>query len=125
MPFEIRLDATKRIARTRVWGQLTDAELLAHRERIQALFDRRELDDRWAQIVDFMEVTGFVGVSSDGVRSMAERNPWPATAIRVIVAPTDEAFGLARMYQLFRHIEQVRVTRSLTDAEALVARLRS
>jgi hypothetical protein len=127
MPADFELDRPSCIVRTRAWGALTDAELLAHRAAIAALVARGDLDASWAQLVDFTGVTSMDGVTSDGVRRMAERNPWPDDAVRVLVVPTDVTFGLARMYQMFGEpkTDAVHLARTMAEAEAYIDRIRS
>ncbi|HET7251318.1 MAG TPA: hypothetical protein VFI79_15810, partial [Gemmatimonadales bacterium] len=65
--------------------------------------------------------------SGDNMRALAELSASmdiPTTHSKfAIIATTDEAFGLSRMYETYRHLEgkstkQVRVFRSLTEAHA-------
>ena len=127
MPFDFELAPATRIVQSRAWGALSDAELLNHMARVAALFRQGAVDARWAQIADFTGVTDLGGVSSAGVRRMAEDNPWPKDSIRAFIVATDEEFGLVRMYQAMGDpkTEELCITRSAADAEAYVARERA
>jgi len=62
-------------------------------------------------------------VRGDFVRSIAWMPPAiPTGNLRVIVAPRPDAYGLSRMFELYREAKpsDVRVVRTLEDAHALV-----
>jgi hypothetical protein len=54
--------------------------------------------------VDFSDVTA-VYVTVDGVRTMVALNPWGRGSRRAAIAPSDLAFGLARMYEALAQLE--------------------
>ena len=92
--------------------------------RIAALFKAGALDGDWAQLWDFTGVENVDGVSTAGVRRVADGNPWPRSAIRVCIVNTDEQFGLVRMYQALRgepKTDEVGITRSAAEADAFIA----
>ena len=99
MPADFELIPGTRTVYSRGWGALTDADLLGHMARISALFKAGALDAEWAQLWDFTGVENVDGVSTAGIRRVAEGNPWPRSAIRACIVATDEQFGLVRMYQ--------------------------
>ena len=126
MPADLELMPATRTVYSRGWGALTDADLIGHMERIAALFKAAVLDSDWAQIADFSGVDNMNGVTSAGIRRVAERNPWPRYAVRAFIVATDEQFGLARMYQALGDpkTDDVAITRSAADASAFIARER-
>ena len=126
MPADFELIAGTRTVYSRGWGALTDADLLGHMARISALFKAGTLDTEWAQLWDFTGVENVDGVSTAGVRRAAEGNPWPRSAIRACIVTTDEQFGLVRMYQALGDpkTDDMRITRSVADADAFIARER-
>jgi len=102
MPITYRIELDRRLVVSTAFGVLTDAELLAHKNRLAAdpLFrsDLRELGD--GRSVERLEVT------LDGIRAMvscdaalgAARSPQKLA----LVLSEDLAFGMARMYQGMR-----------------------
>ena len=126
MPADFELIAGTRTVYSRGWGALTDADLLVHMARISALFKTGTLDTEWAQLWDFTGVENVDGVSTAGIRRAAEGNPWPRSAIRACIVTTDEQFGLVRMYQALGDpkTDDMRITRSVADADAFIARER-
>ena len=55
--------------------------------------------------MDFTAVTS-LHVTADGVRTMVTLNPFGRGARRVAIAPSDLAYGLARMYEALTLQEQ-------------------
>jgi hypothetical protein len=127
MPTEFNLDHTNRLVYSRAKGDLTDEELLDHLKKMRVLFEDGVLDAAWAQICDFSTVETFAAVTSDGVRHMALANPWPKESIRVLIAPTDIAFGLVRMYKMLGagQTSNVHITRFAAEAQAIIALTRA
>ncbi len=54
----------------------------------------------------------------DGVRTMVDLNPWGRGSRRAAVAPSDLAFGLARMYEALTQLEhgEFQVFRTMNEA---------
>jgi len=121
---DFTLDATNRIVRTRAWDELAGSELVDHLERITRCFAEGALDASWAQIVDLADIRSLLGVTTAIIRRLAENNPWPEQSFRVVIAPGDVSFGLARMYQLLGAgaTDNVKITRSKEEAEVWFAR---
>jgi len=122
MPADFELDESRRIVFSRAWGALTDAELLDHMARVKEAHEQGRIDSRWAQIADFSAVTSMDGVSSSGVRGLAQGNPWHGDSIRVLVVPEDVQYGLARMYQIMGEpkTDRVLLVRSMAEAITLI-----
>src|SRR5579863_5359391 len=73
-----------------------------------------------AGISDFSTVTTF-SVASRTMRTAAlQPSPYPQETPRFLVAPRDELFGMARMYELIadRPMNMLKVVRSREDALA-------
>jgi hypothetical protein len=126
MPVDFKLDKAKCIVHSRGWGDVTDADLMNHMARIQELFEEGTLNSTWAQVYDFSTVKNIDNVTSNGIRSLAYDNPWPEESVRVIIAPKDVQFGLARMYQILieQETNHLRITRSIDDALLWIADVR-
>lgn len=126
MPADFELRRKTRIVYSRGWGALTDADLLGHQARMTALLKSGELGVDWAQLWDFTGVENLDGVSSTGIRRVAEGNPWPRHTVRAVVVSNDEQFGLVPMYQALGDpkTDGVGITRSIAEADAFIARER-
>ncbi|MCZ7643818.1 MAG: hypothetical protein M5U26_00805 [Planctomycetota bacterium] len=119
MSASFELDREARIVRSRAWGVLVDRDLLDHRDAMEALFERGELDGSWGQLCEFQDVTE-MQVTTPCIERMAWSNPWPKACRRALVAPRDLVYGLARMYEMKSGElgQNVRVFRSLEQALA-------
>lgn len=123
MPISYRIDSKRQLILTRAWGVLTDAELLAHKER---LLHDAAFDPRMPQLSDVREIER-LDVTAAGVRAMVAHDA--ANSERrnghrmALVVPMDEAFGMARMYELMGQGQDggVGVFRTLAEAEAWLA----
>lgn len=94
MRYELHVDPTRRLCWTRVAGEVTLADFLAHATELRAHPDFRP---EFSQLVDFREVTE-VRVTGADIRRLARENPFAARARRAFVMPRADAFGLARLY---------------------------
>lgn len=99
MPFEVELDTPNRCVRSRIFGDVTDDELLVTSKRC-GFFENVTIDGSWTQIADFDGTDDLASLTTDGVRRLVERNPWPLGCWRAIVTHNRLTFGLGRMYQL-------------------------
>jgi hypothetical protein len=118
MPAEFELDREGCVVRSRAWGNLTEDDLARHVQAMRELFESGTLDATWAQVCDFSSITSVAELTTEGVRRLAKSNPWPLEALRVIVAPNDEMYGLGRMYQAMAvgDSEHFLVVRSAAEA---------
>ena len=114
MPGSYLIDVPRRIVFSRGWGALKDAEIFAHAESLQA---NARFDPGFRQIVDFRDLTE-IRLTGAGVHAVAQNNPFKRDARRALVVVTDEAFGLARMFELFTEADpdQFRIFREIGPA---------
>lgn len=114
MPGSYLIDSTRSIVFSRAWGILTDDELLWHAQTLRA--DPR-FDPAFRQIGNFLDLSE-VRVTAEGVRTLAQFNPFNTDSRRAIVAPTDLAFGLVRMFEAHTRSDpdQFRVFRAIGPA---------
>jgi hypothetical protein len=123
MPIAYRIDPERRVILTHAWGVLTDAELLAHKER---LLHDAAFDPHMPELSDVREIER-LDVTAAGVRAMVAHDAAHSTRgsghRMALVVPTDEAFGMARMYELMGPGENgsVGVFRTLAEGEAWLA----
>lgn len=121
MPADYTIDPSRRRIHTRLAGVLTDPELHAMEARLRVdpayVADYDHLID--ASDVARLEVTG------NGIRHIIHVTPngQGCSGRRVIVAPTDVLYGMARMFQTLRDADQseLAVVRSMAEADALLA----
>src|SRR5262245_39140943 len=111
MPCSYTLDVARQIVFSRGWGDLTDADVLAHSVNLKA--DPR-FEPRFRQVYDFRDLTA-IKVTSGGVRSVAAHRPFERDARRAMVTSTDEGFGMLRMFASYvdANPDQTRIFRDL------------
>lgn len=97
MPCSYLIDIPNRIVFSRAWGVLTDKEIIAHATTLKP--DPR-FDRGFRQVGDFLGVNAIL-LTSAAIRAVALDNPFPRDAKRAFVVPSDEAYGLARMFTLY------------------------
>jgi hypothetical protein len=125
LPFSIEIDQKRYLVIVKYWGIF---DLKALEEELAALDGMGPFDDRYRRLTVFDEHLQIV-VSTDQLRSMAQQRskglrwkqlPFHPKAKRVIVAPFELAFGLARLYggEVANTDIQHTVVRTITEAAA-------
>jgi hypothetical protein len=121
MPIEYRIDSERRIVIAKGYGTFTHEDVLRYQQEV---WSRPELAG-YDELVDMSHVELITLSSTERLREVARlsaRMDTHALASRfAIVAPTDLAFGLGRMYEAYRSLDehstrQVGVFRSLDEA---------
>ncbi len=97
MPYQFDFDSTNRILRGRLDGCITDQVL---KEYYRAAARYAAETDPLGGVTDFSAVTAFE-VSAETIRELARSMPAMPDPhrVRVIVAPLDLVFGMARLFQ--------------------------
>lgn len=115
MPTSYRIDTQQALVRMRAWGAVTSADLRDHYHRLVA-------DPRFRP--EYLHLTNLEAVTGFAIEAcvIAEVASWPVFDVgtrRAIVAPSDVAFGLSRMFSLYaeRVGQNVRVFREAREAE--------
>jgi len=114
MPVSYRIDITAALVLSRGRGVVTGAELVAHARALAA--DPR-FHPALHQVFDLRDATrGEVDRAT--ILQLASLSPFGQGARRAIVVPGDLAYGLSRMFEIFRDPlpDEIRVCRSLTEA---------
>jgi hypothetical protein len=96
-------------------GVFNVADGLAHQEK---LLKNPDFDPSFSQLLDCTHVTK-VELGPEDVRRLAQRSIFSSDARRAILVGSDLAFGLARMFVVFRETlgeKGVRVFRELDEA---------
>jgi hypothetical protein len=127
MPIEYCIDSERRIVIAKGYGTFTHEDVLKYQ---QDVWSRPELVG-YDELVDMSHVELIALSSTERLREVA----WLSAGMDsqsllsrfAIVAPTDLAFGLGRMYETFRNLndrstKQVGVFRSLDGALAFLGR---
>jgi hypothetical protein len=115
MPSSYQIDVIQQLVRTRAWGELTNENLRDH-------YHRLAVDPRFRPT--FRQLTNLDEVITFAIKHwmIAEAASWPVFDVgtrRAVVAASDVAFGLARMFSLNaeRVGQNVRVFRLEGEAE--------
>jgi len=106
MTLEYRIDQARRVVFATATGLLSDQDLFTYQREV---WSRGELAG-YDEVVDFGAVEDLVLSSGDRLRALADLASTmdvPGASSRLaIVAPRDFAFGLARMYETYRTMNQ-------------------
>ena len=116
MPYQLDLDADNRVVRVRLYGLITDADLLAADDELRA--DTR-FDSGFDQFVDVSEASQ-EQISADVLRRIASRPPlFGPGSRRAFVVRSDLGYGLARLFQARRGdvAGEIQIFRSRAHAE--------
>jgi len=123
MPIEFTIDHARRLVLATARGVLTGQDVFGYQRTVWSRADVQGYNE----LLDMRAVEGIDIASVDNMRALAQLSASmdiPATSSKfAIVATSDEAFGLSRMYETYRHLEdkstkQVAVFRTLTEAYA-------
>jgi hypothetical protein len=118
MPCDYELDLERGCVRARAWGVVTYDDALANRKKFTS--DPGFRPD-FFQLYDGREVTKLALTASE-VGQLAIDAVFGSTSRRAFVTPTQETYGLMRLYQIYRAVnagkEQIRLFRTIEDAEA-------
>jgi hypothetical protein len=119
MPIDYSIDEERKVLVARAHGKLCDADLLDYGQRLR---DDPSAKRANHELADLTEVDSGSLVSAEGVRELARfwhgEYDWMSGGKLAIVAPTDLAFGLGRMYQMLRDDgpDQIRIFREADEA---------
>jgi hypothetical protein len=115
MPAYFKIDKERRLVMSTAAGVFTLEDGLAHQEK---LLTHPDFDPNFSQLLDFTHVTK-IELTSEDVRRLAQRSIFSPDSRRSILVGSDLAFGLARMFLIFRETQGekgVRVFHNLAEA---------
>jgi len=96
VPASYSIDVDRKIVMTRIWGAATEDEIRDHGQRLR---NDPEFRPEFRQLVDMSDLTE-IKVGS-GLIMNASRNQFFSPGVRrAVVANSDAAFGMARMYAI-------------------------
>jgi hypothetical protein len=98
MPCDYSIDCDHLLVRMYAWGDVTDADLLAHQRLIEA--DPAAAPD-FSQLVDVRAVTGIAGVTGRCLEEVARRHFDGLRARSAFLLPRADRFGLARLLDAY------------------------
>lgn len=120
MAYQFEFDSTHRILRGNLIGRVTDEDLTTF-YRMTAEYVAAT--DPRAAVTDFSAVTTFE-VTAETIRMLAKSPPAmpQKSRPRVIVAPSDHVFGMARMFEFEGEVTRpnLHVVRTLDQAWAIL-----
>jgi hypothetical protein len=115
MPAYFKIDNERRLVMSTIAGVFTLADGLAHQEK---LLKHPDFDPGFSQLLDCTHVAR-VELTPEDVRRLAQTSIFSPDARRAILVESDLAFGLARMFVIFRESfgeKGIRVFRNLDEA---------
>jgi hypothetical protein len=127
MPIDYSIDHERRLVHARAHGVFTHEDVFGYQRDAWSSKDVAGYDE----IVDMSDVESIVQPPVENVRDLAslaaEMDLGTAPSRLAIVAPTDIAYGLGRMYQAYRETDErshkeVAVFRKRDDAFAFIRR---
>lgn len=115
MSMSYKIDQERRVVLTRAWGVLSTQELVEVTSRI--LLDPR-FDPTYRSLGDLRDVTD-ITVDALHTAHMAATPLFALDTRRAIVATSDVAYGMARMFAAYaeRNGQEVRIFREMAEAE--------
>lgn len=125
MPIEYTIDHERRLVTAKGNGTLTDEDVFGYQREV---WSRPDVDG-YSELVDMSQVDSIDLPSVDRVRELARLSAGMdsrSSASRfAIIAPTEIAFGLGRMYEAYRNLDdrstkEVGVFRSRQEALAFL-----
>jgi hypothetical protein len=116
MPASYTIDSKRELVVTRIWGAPTEDEIIDHGQRLRN--DPRFRPD-FRQLVDMSELTE-IRVGSGVIRDASRNQFFSPGARRAVVANSEAAFGMARMYAIASENagQTIEVFRDMEAAEA-------
>ena len=116
MPASYTIDSDRKIVLSRIWGIATEDEIQEHGQRLRV---DPEFRPDFRQLIDMSDVTE-IRVGSEMVRDAARNQFFSPGVRRALVATSDVAFGMARMYAIASENagQTIKVFRDMKAAEA-------
>lgn len=96
MPASYDIDEQQRLVTTRLWGPVTEDEVLDHNERLRT---DPKFDPTFRQMADMSGVTE-IRVGTRLINETAQDQFFTPGTRRAFVAADDAVFGMARMFAL-------------------------
>jgi hypothetical protein len=116
MPASYTIDIDRKIVVSRIWGAATEDEIFDHGQRLR---NDPQFRPDFRQLVDMSELTE-IRVGSGVIREASRDQFFSPGVRRALVANSDAAFGMARMYAIASEDagQTIEVFRDINAAEA-------
>jgi len=116
LPASYTIDSDRKIVLSRIWGIATEDEIQEHGQRLRV---DPEFRPDFRQLIDMSDVTE-IRVGSEMVRDAARNQFFSPGVRRALVATSDVAFGMARMYAIASENagQTIKVFRDMKAAQA-------
>jgi hypothetical protein len=116
LPASYTIDPERKLVVTRIWGAATEDEIFDHGQRLR---NDPQFRPDFRQLVDMSDLTE-IRVGSELVRNASRDQFFSPGARRAIVANSEAAFGMARMYAIASEEtgQTIEVFRDMDAAEA-------
>ncbi len=114
MPVTYHIDKINKIVFVNATGELTAEDIRIHRRRV---VDDPDFDLHYALLFDCQGITEF-RISSAEVRMFATDYVSHKRALRAYVVPTEEVYGMTRMYSIIGDFDSdvIQVFRDMAEA---------
>ena len=96
MPSSYKIDTSRRLVITRIWGAATDEDIHEHARRLRV---DPQFDPTYRQLADMSDITEIL-VSRGTIEEISRGQLFTPGAQRAFVSSQDAVFGLLRKYQL-------------------------
>ncbi|MEA2764579.1 MAG: hypothetical protein QOK07_983 [Gemmatimonadaceae bacterium] len=96
MPSSYKIDPSRRLVITRIWGAATDEDIHEHARQLRA---DPQFDPTYRQLADMSDITEIL-VSRGTIEEISRGQLFVPGTQRAFVASQDAVFGLLRKYQL-------------------------
>lgn len=115
MPMISEIDVERGLVLTRLVGPVTTSEVEEHNRN---LAEDPQFEPHFRQLVDVTEMTTLH--DSAAVKKSATVHAFSPGARRAVVAPSDAAFGMSRMFAIQSEMagQRVEVFRTMSEAKA-------
>ncbi len=119
MPRNLRIEPSKGLVIVKYFGVVTDEDL----QNCMCALREAKFPNYYNELADLREVTRFAA-SSTTLRLVADESSCFGTdSVRIILAPSTEAFGIGRMVQTYAELSSSTpflVVHSISEAEVLL-----
>jgi hypothetical protein len=121
MPVSVAVDVASHLAKRTYSGVVTSEDLLGS---IRKYIDIPGFEPSFNELMDFREVESVAAPVEDIRRCAHMPVPFNNSSVRVILAPKEIIYGLARMYQILGEDAHpnIQVVRTVEDANQLLGR---
>jgi hypothetical protein len=113
MPVTYEIDASRSLVICRAWGTLSGEDIIGHYSDLSV---DPAFHPMFQQLGDLREVTAVTATTAD-LKTAARMRVFAPGRRRALVAESDQAYGVARMFSSFAEFQGIGVFRSMDEAE--------